>query len=180
MDGGTWVSSSMSYVRPTEGGHGDAWGAEAAARGGRGTQRIVRAGEVPAPVEVAQLLGVGPGDAVVVRQRVMYLDEQPCELTDTYYPMHVAGGTALAGTAKIRGGAMVLLAELGYAPGRVQEDVTARMPDEGERELLGMGDHEPVLCLHRVVLGEDERPVQVDVITMPAGRQRLRYELRMG
>ncbi|MFF7649006.1 GntR family transcriptional regulator [Streptomyces sp. NPDC007983] len=180
MPGDVWASTSMPYLRPAAGGQGDVWGQEAAALGRRGTQRIVRAGEVPAPEVVARLLGLEEGDRVVVRRRIMYLDEQPCELTDSYYPAHIAAGTALAGTAKIRGGAVALLAELGYVGRRVQEDVTARMPDQEERGLLGTGADEPVLRLERVVLDGDGRPIQADLITMPAHRQRLRYELTMG
>ncbi|GAA1089096.1 GntR family transcriptional regulator [Streptomyces javensis] len=175
-----WISSSMPYLRPVEGGQGDAWGEEAAAHGRRGTQRILHAGEVPAPAVVARLLRLENGDTVVVRRRIMYLDEQPCELTDSYYPAHIAAGTGLAGTAKIRGGAVALLAELGHVGHRVREDVTARMPDAQQRELLRTGAEEPVLCLERVVLDGNERPLQADLITMPAQRQRLRYELRMG
>ncbi|MBA6439781.1 MULTISPECIES: GntR family transcriptional regulator [Streptomyces] len=180
MTSDAWISSSMPYLRPVEGGQGDAWGEEAAARGGRGTQRILHAGEVPAPAVVARLLGLEDGDTVVVRRRIMYLDEQPCELTDSYYPAHIAAGTGLAGTAKIRGGAVALLAELGHVGRRVREDVTARMPAAQERELLRTGAEEPVLCLERVMLDAHERPLQADLITMPAQRQRLRYELRMG
>jgi len=175
-----WVSTSMPYLRPVAGGQGDVWGQEAAARGRRGTQRIVGAGEVPAPDVVARLLGLAEGEQVVVRRRIMYLDEQPCELTDSYYPVRIAAGTALAGTAKIRGGAVALLAELGYVARRVQEDVTARMPDEEERKLLRADADEPVLRLERVVLDGELCPIQVDLITMPAHRQRLRYELTMG
>ncbi|MEU0931230.1 UTRA domain-containing protein [Streptomyces samsunensis] len=181
MASDAWISSSMPYLRPVEaGGQGDAWGEEAAARGRRGTQRILHAGEVSAPAAVARLLGLEDGDTVVVRRRIMYLDEEPCELTDSYYPAHIAAGTGLAGTAKIRGGAVGLLAELGHVGQRVREDVTARLPDARERELLRTGAEEPVLCLERVVLDEDKRPIQADLITMPAQRQRLRYELRMG
>ncbi|MET7933290.1 UTRA domain-containing protein [Streptomyces sp. NPDC005322] len=180
MLGDAWVSTSMPYLRPAAGGQGDVWGQEAAARGRRGTQRIVGAGEVPASGVVVRLLGLAEGEQVVVRRRIMYLDEQPCELTDSYYPAHIAAGTALAGTAKIRGGAVALLAELGYVGRRVQEDVTARMPDEEERELLQAGPGEPVLRLERVVLDGDKRAIQADLITMPAHRQRLRYELTMG
>ncbi|MBP8534953.1 GntR family transcriptional regulator [Streptomyces sp. MK37H] len=180
MASDAWISSSMPYLRPVEGGQGDAWGEEAAARGRRGTQRILHAGEVSAPGVVARLLGLEDGDTVVVRRRIMYLDEEPCELIDSYYPAHIAAGTGLAGTAKIRGGAVALLAELGHVRRRVREDVTARMPDAQVRELLGTGAEEPVLCLERVVLDEDERAIQADLITMPAQRQRLRYELRMG
>ncbi|MEU8824376.1 UTRA domain-containing protein [Streptomyces sp. NPDC048636] len=178
MASDAWISTSMPYLQVA--GQSDVWREEAAARGRRGTQRIVRAGEVPAPAVVARLLGVGQEDMVVVRRRIMYLDDRPRELTDSYYPARIAAGTALAGTAKIRGGAVTLLAELGHVGRRVQEDVTARIADESERELLRTAEHAPVLCLERVVLDENEQPIQVDLITMPADLQRLRYELRMG
>lgn len=86
-----WVSTSLPYLMPRGTGQGDAWAAEAAAQGRRGTQRIVHAGEVPAPADVAALLGVPEGEPVVVRRRLILLDDEPSELTDTYYPAAIAG-----------------------------------------------------------------------------------------
>ncbi|MGW1411363.1 GntR family transcriptional regulator [Streptomyces sp. NPDC002403] len=180
MDTGEWVSTSVPYLVPPSGARGDAWAEEAAAEGRRGSQRIVRAGEVAAPEEVAELLGVPVGQPVVARRRVMYLDDEPCELTDTYYPLDIAGGTALAGAAKIRGGAIRLLAELGHAGVRVREDVTARSATDHEREQLRLASGEPVLQLTRVTLDDADRPIQVDVMAMPPRRQKLRYEIRIG
>ncbi|MGW7363260.1 GntR family transcriptional regulator [Streptomyces sp. NPDC054841] len=182
MSSSDWISTSLPYLTPrtqTQAGT-DAWGEEAAAQGRRGTQRIVHAGEVPAPREVAGLFGVAEGELVVVRSRVIELDGEPCELTDTYYPPGIAHGTRLAGTAKIRGGAVTLLAELGYVGVRVREDVTARVPSPEEREALRMGPNEPVLRLTRLTLDGGDRPIQADLMTMPAHRQRLRYEIRIG
>ncbi|MBB4891810.1 DNA-binding GntR family transcriptional regulator [Streptomyces olivoverticillatus] len=180
MSDSQWVSSSMPYLTPKSAGAADAWSAETAALGRRGTQRIVHAGEVPAPPVVAGLLGVPEGETVVVRRRLMLLDGLPNELTDTYYPAGIACGTPLAGTAKIPGGAITLLAELGYAGAAVREDVTARMPDEEEKEVLCTAPDEPVLQLTRLTLDRRGRPVQVDVMTMPAHRQRLHYEMTIG
>lgn len=177
MSAGAWVSTSMPYLTPQREGQPDAWGAELAASGRRGGQRIVGAGEVGASGEVAELLGVAPGEAVVVRRRVMVLDDVPCELTDTYYPASIARGTRLARTAKIPGGAVTLLAELGHTGVRVREDVTARMPDDDERAALRTEPGEPVLRLVRVTFDSADRPIQADVMTMPAHRQRLRYEI---
>ncbi len=177
---GTWTGSSAAYVRPPAEGEPDAWRAEAAARGGRGTQRILQAGEVAAPAVVADLLDVAQGASVVVRRRVMYLDDEPIELTDTYYPLHIAAGTPLCGTAKIRGGAVRLLADLGYVGQRVSEDVGARMPEDEERDILRLGPGQPVLTLTRLTLDAGERPLQADLMTMPACRQRLRYEMTVG
>ncbi|MFE4912557.1 GntR family transcriptional regulator [Streptomyces sp. NPDC056652] len=180
MSAGEWVSTSLPYLTPPGKGQPDAWSAELAARGRRGGQRIVGAGEVAASDEVAGLLGVAVGEPVVVRRRVMLLEDLPCELTVTYYPASIARGTRLAGTAKIPGGAVTLLAELGYVGVRVREDVTARMPAEEECEALRVEPGEPVLRLTRVTLDKEDRPVQLDKMTMPAHRQRLRYEMRIG
>ncbi|MEV7198013.1 UTRA domain-containing protein [Streptomyces sp. NPDC093510] len=170
----------MPYLKPRGEGQPDAWGAEAAARGGKGSQRIAHAGEVPAPDDVADLLRIAAGDPVVVRRRIIELDGEPCELTDTYFPVTIARGTPLAGTGKIRGGAVTLLAGLGHVGVRVREDVTARMPDAGERDTLRLGPNQPVLRLNRVTLDAEDRPIQADTMLMPAHRQRLRYEIRIG
>ncbi|MFJ6994746.1 GntR family transcriptional regulator [Streptomyces sp. NPDC003090] len=175
-----WTSTSMPYLTPRAQGQGDAWAEEAAAQGRRGTQRIVSAGEVAADDEPAALLGLPPGEPVVVRRRVIELDGEPVELTDTYYPAHIARGTPLAGTAKIRGGAVTLLAGLGHTGVRVVETVTARLPTAEERELLQLDSAQPVLRLARQTLDARDRPIQADLMTMPAHRQRLRYEMRTG
>ncbi|MFE0349151.1 GntR family transcriptional regulator [Streptomyces griseoluteus] len=180
MSDSKWVSASMPYLTPRDRGQSDAWGAEAAARGGKGGQRIVHAGEVLASDEVAALLGVATGEAVVVRRRVIELDGRPVELTDTYYPTAVARGTRLAERGKIPGGAVTLLAELGHRGVRVREDVTARMPDPEERAALRLDTGEPVLRLSRVTFDDADRPVQADLMVMPARRQQLRYEIRIG
>ncbi|MEU3227257.1 UTRA domain-containing protein [Streptomyces sp. NPDC006976] len=180
MGGNEWVSTSTPYLAAPSGAPGDTWAAEAAAEGRRGSQRIVRAGEVEAPGAVAELLGVAAGGSVVVRRRIMYLDGEPCELTDTYYPLGIAGGTGLAGTAKIPGGAVRLLAELGHVGVRVREEVTARRATGSECERLGMAEGDPVLQLTRLTLDGADRPIQVDVMAMPPRRQKLRYEIRIG
>jgi DNA-binding GntR family transcriptional regulator len=177
---GEWASTSAPYVVPRESGQGDAWSEEAAARGGKGTQRITQAGEVAAPSEVAQRLGGAAGERVVVRRRVMYLDGAPTELTDTYYPLAVARGTPLAGTRKIPGGAVTLLAGMGFRAARVHEEVYARMPDAAERDELALGEGEPVLCMTRVSEDGDGTPFQVDVSVFPAAGQRLRYDMKVG
>lgn len=110
----------------------------------------------------------------------MYLDGEPCELTDTYYPVEIARGTGLAATARIRGGAVRLLAELGHAGVRAREDVMARMPSGNERAALSLKDAEPVLELTRLTLDAEGRPIQVDVMIIPPRGQKLRYEIRIG
>ncbi|NEA10005.1 MULTISPECIES: GntR family transcriptional regulator [Streptomyces] len=179
MGEGEVISASTHYLAPSKDG-GDVWSAEAASAGRRGTQKIVSAGEAAAPERVADLLAVDQGRPVVARRRIMYLDGEPCELTDTYYPVEIARGTGLAGTAKIRGGAVRLLAELGHVGVRAREDVVARMPSESERVELSLQADEPVLELTRLTLDAHDRPIQADVMVMPPRGQKLRYEIRIG
>ncbi|MER7726515.1 UTRA domain-containing protein [Streptomyces sp. NPDC096323] len=180
MGEGEWTGASARYLARPLPGAGDAWGAEAAAEGRRGTQRIVRAGEVVAPDRVADLLGVGRGSRVVERRRIMYLDDVPCELTDTYYPLAIAADTGLGGTAKIRGGAVRLLADLGYVGVRAEEQVVARMPSGAEQASLALDAGVPVLELTRRTLDADDRPIQADVMVMSPRGQKLRYEIGIG
>ncbi|MFH8474734.1 GntR family transcriptional regulator [Streptomyces sp. NPDC018000] len=180
MGGGEWGSTSMPYLAGSAGTSGDVWAAEAAAEGRRGGQRIVRAGETQPPEAVAELLRTPAGQHVIARRRIMYLDGEPCELTDTYYPLDIAVGTGLAGTAKIRGGAIRLLADLGYVGVRACEEVTARSATDHEREQLRLTAGEPVLQLTRLTIDGADRPIQVDVMAMPPRRQKLRYEIRIG
>ncbi|MET3988228.1 UTRA domain-containing protein [Streptomyces sp. PvR034] len=180
MSEGHWTSASLPYLTPRAQGEPDAWTAEAAARGRSGGQRILYAGEQPAPDEVARMLRLPAGEGVVRRRRIIELDGTPCELTDTYYPATIAAGTPLAATAKIRGGAVTLLAGLGHVGVRAVERVTARLPTDEEREHLRTAPGEPVLLLSRVTLDAADRPLQADLMVMPADGGQLRYETRIG
>ncbi|MFI5981149.1 GntR family transcriptional regulator [Streptomyces sp. NPDC051555] len=180
MGEGQWTSASMPYLTPRAESESDAWTAESAARGRVGGQRILHAGEQPASEEVARMLRVPAGESVVRRRRLIELDGVPCELTDTFYPAAIALGTPLAGTAKIRGGAVTLLARLGHTGVRVVEHVTARLSTTEECGPLCVQPGEPVLVVSRVTLDSADRAIQADVMVMPAERAQLRYETRIG
>jgi DNA-binding GntR family transcriptional regulator len=174
-----WVSASAPYVAPRNSGASDAWTEESAKRGRKGGQKLVFAGEIEAPAEVAEAFGITEGAPVVARKRVITLDGDPIELTDTYYSAAIAAGTALAEPDKIKGGAVTLLAQLGYTPDRIHEAVTARMPTAAEQQVLGLGDRDPVLMLSRVTSDSEGEPIQVDLITMPARERHLNYEMQV-
>jgi len=174
-----WVSASAPYVAPRHTGARDAWTEESATRGRKGGQKLTFAGEIPAPPEVAEAFGISERDTVVARKRVITLDDEPIELTDTYYPSTIAAGTPLAEPRKIKGGAITLLSNLGHDSERVHEAVTARMPTEAEREALRLGDRDPVLILSRIAADSEGEPIQIDLITMPARGRHLHYELKV-
>ncbi|MFI6228698.1 GntR family transcriptional regulator [Micromonospora echinospora] len=168
-------STSDRYITP---GQGDAWAAEAAATGQRGTQRVTAAEEVTAPPEVAAALDLNPDATVVLRRRVMLLDGRPVELTDSYYPSSIAAGTPLAELGKIPGGAITLLADLGYTPNHAWDDITARTPTPKEQHELDITERDPVIVLTRLTFAADGTPFEYSVMTMTAAGRHLRYQTK--
>jgi DNA-binding GntR family transcriptional regulator len=172
-----WTGSSKPYI---ESGHGDAWGKEAAGQGRKGTQRILRAESAPAPHTVAEALDLSAGEPVIRRDRLILLDDEPVELAHSYWPAPIARGTALAETGRIRGGAVSLLAELGYTPGTVNEEVQTRPPTKEEAEALQLADNrEWVLTLTRTISTPDGRPYEVSVMVSPGRIGRLHYSMKV-
>lgn len=171
-----WTSTSTPYLLPRRPGQVDAWTQEAGARGG---QRLIEVAIKVPPAEVAESLGLAVGESAVARRRVMTLDGQPVELTDSYYPQSVAVGTQLAEHAKIRGGAPTLLRSLGYEVHRVAEEVEARATTPDEAEALGLEPGTPVLTLLRVTYSCSEQPIEASLMVMK-GPHRLRYEMEIG
>lgn len=172
-----WTGSSTPYIQS---GQGDAWGKEAAGQGRTGTQRILKAEAVPAPLAVAEALGLRAGAVTILRQRLVLLDDQPVEVANSYWPTSVAAGTALAETGKIRGGAVSLLSRLGYEPGSVTEDVQTRPPTREEAEALQLfGNSDWVLTLTRTISTRDGQPYEVSVMVSPGRIGRLHYSMEV-
>lgn len=170
-----WTGSSAPYLQSDQ---GDAWGKEAAAQGRTGTQRILRAEESPASQEVASHLDIAPGAPVVIRQRLIELDGHPIELANSYWPASFAADSALARTGRIRGGAVSLLASMGYEPESTQEYVTTRPPTREEAMALQLADNrEWVLCLTRII-ASGGIPYEVSVMISPGRIGRLHYSMK--
>lgn len=161
-------------------GGGDAWAAEAAEAGRRGTQRLLDARLAAATDEVRAALHLGPAEQVVCRSRLMLLDGVPVEIADSFYPASFAAGSPLAEPAKIRGGAVAALAALGRAATETAELVTARLPDKYEMDVLAITAQEPLLVLTRVSRDKAGEPVEYAVNRMVARRSApLAYRMRV-
>lgn len=175
-----WVGTSVPYLSPRATGQADAWSEEAAAAGQSGTQRLREVTTAIPPSDVISALALSPGEEAVVRRRTMFLDGTPVELTDSWYPVSIARGTALAEPRKIKGGAVTLLADLGYSPHEAREEIEFRTATAEEALELNIDSDTPVIALFRTVLTSDGTPFEVSMMTMlPEGR-RLRYRLKVG
>ncbi|GLY49253.1 GntR family transcriptional regulator [Lentzea sp. NBRC 102530] len=127
------------------------------------------------PADVAAGLRLVPGATAVVRTRVLFHDDQPVELSASYYPADIAVGSRLAKTAKIRGGAPEALAELGYPQRTFVDRISARPPTVEEAEALDLPDGTPVMRQLRVVYSDNERPVEASVLIKGAHLYELLY-----
>lgn len=172
-----WTATSVPYLAPRPKDQTDAWAEEAAEAGGRGTQTLREVTTAPAPPAVAERLRLRPGDGAVVRRRTMFLDGRPVELTDSWYPLAVAEGTAIAERRKIKGGAVTLLADLGYTAGEAEEEIEVRPATEHQASELGLPLGTSVLVLTRTTLTADDVPFEVSEMTMVTEGRRLRYRL---
>lgn len=174
------ADESAQYLRPAAPDQPDAWSRQAATEGQRGGQRLLYAGEVAASARVATTFGVEVGTPVVLRRRLILLNDHPVELTDSYYPLAIAADTPLAENRKIKGGAVTLLAQLGHQPIRGDEEVGARPPSNAEAEALELPPGEWVLDVHRTAWNASGAPVEVTVMTMPARGRTLHYSIEIG
>jgi DNA-binding GntR family transcriptional regulator len=174
------ADESALYLRPAAAGAPDAWTDQAAARGGTGGQRLLYAGVARPPQRIAVAMGVEPDDSVVLRQRLVLLDGAPVELTDSYFPLHIAGGTPLEEPRKIKGGAVTLLASLGYVGSKAEETVSSRPPTAAEQQALEITGSDWVLDVFRIVTGQNGNPIEVTTMTMPAAGRTLHYTVEIG
>ncbi|TYB49450.1 GntR family transcriptional regulator [Actinomadura chibensis] len=175
-----WVVSSLPYLSPRREGEVDAWTEEAAQAGRVGTQRLREVTTEVPPPNVASALGLPAGRPAVVRRRTMLLDGRPVELTDSWYPVEIADGTALAAMGKIKGGAVTLLANLGHSVHEAREDIAFRNATADEAAELNLPAGTPVIVLSRTCLDAEGVVFEVSVMVMVAEGRRLRYRLIAG
>jgi GntR family transcriptional regulator len=174
---GAQTITPAHYIAPSEPGQPYRWLTEAAKRQQVGKYRMLEVAEVVPPVEVARALRLEEGQTAMLRSRVGFLNDQPAELVHSYYPLELARGTRLADRRLIPGGSPAVLLELGY-PTRSQDDaVGARPATTDEYEALEIPRDVPVLEVFRVVYSDDEKPIEVTVLTKPAHRFKMGYRI---
>jgi GntR family transcriptional regulator len=175
-----WDGASAPYLAPRAPGETDAWTDQTARAGRAGTQQIREVTETVPPQDVAAALRLPAGGAAVVRRRTVLLDGAPIETVDSWYPASIAAGTALAEPRKIKGGAVTLLAGMGYVARGALDDISVRGATAAEAALLAIPVGAPVIVVFRVAVPENGIPFEATVMIMvPEGRH-LRYPLAVG
>jgi GntR family transcriptional regulator len=160
---------------PTDGGKYQ-WITAAERKGFAGRSELLDVEEVVPPHLVREAFGLGAEETAILRRQVMYLDDEPCELVEVYFPLDLATGTPIAERRRIKGGAGRVLAEAGFPTLRCVDRVAARWPTPQQQEALKMPTKLPVLRQFRVTYSADDRPIQAEVMTKAGHLYELEYE----
>jgi GntR family transcriptional regulator len=160
---------------PTDGGKYQ-WITVAEHKGMTARSELLDVEEAEAPAMVREAFGLAKGETAILRRQVMYLDEQPCELVEVYFPLDLARGTPIAERRRIKGGAGRILLEAGLPPLRCVDRVAARWPTPKQEKALKMPTRLPVLRQFRVTYSVDDRPIQAEFMFKAGHLYELEYE----
>lgn len=131
---------------------------------------------IPATEDVADRLNIEANALVVCRRLILYIDNRPNAIQDSYYPMDIAAGSELLNHEYIPRGTIRILEELGHKEVRHRDEVSPRMPNEEEDRLLQLGVGVPVLEWVRTAYS-DKRPVRLTWNVYAGNGIKLVYEL---
>lgn len=130
----------------------------------------------PASKSVAAKLHVAEGEPVVIRRSQRYIGGVPWLLIASYFPMDLAGGTALGQAGNIDQGSIKLLAQHGHQQVGFMDEIGARMPDAHEFDFFHLTTGTPVIVVNRTAYSAD-RPIRLTRYVYRADRVRLAHEV---
>lgn len=124
--------------------------------------RILSAELVEAPDDVAQALGLPTGSQVVRRRRLTLRDDEPVELSTSWFAGEVAeAAPRILETERILNGTMAYVEEMtGRRATSARDRVSARLATDEERDLLALPDPSAVIATRHSVLDADDQVIE--------------------
>lgn len=153
----------------------DQWMEEQADEGREPAQTItVEIVEPPEPIR--SRLGMKPGQTAVVRRRIRFLDGEPFNLNDSYFPLDLVHDTEIMMPHDIQRGANEVLAELGAKQVRAIDEIEVRMPTPHEADRLQLGPGIPVAVIRSIGYTANDMPVRGVITILPGTRHVIVFE----
>jgi DNA-binding GntR family transcriptional regulator len=153
----------------------DAWETDIERQGHNPTRQDLTVEIVQPAPDIAARLGLGPGDRVVIRRRVRYIDGKPAIISDDYFDEKIVRGTELAlpeDTTREN-----ILAEAGYEQTYDIDEILTRMPTPNEIHRLGIAPGTPVAEHIRTGYTASGKTVRVMVSIIPGDTLILQYTI---
>lgn len=144
---------------------------------GKTARQVSTVEELAVEADIAAHLRVEVGTPVAVRRRIMYADDEPLQLGDSYYPLSIVQDSKIMNLADVVEGTDQVLEDLGHTPTRYEDEITWRMPTAEETAKLRMVTGMPVGRLLRTTFDQHDRPVEVYIVILPADRHVLLYDV---
>ena len=120
--------------------------------------QVVSCDVIPAAEPVAQALQIAPGAPVQKAVRVRSTKEGPLSLITTHVPAALAKGFGRRELAKQP--ILLLLEKSGVRIGRATQTLSARLADAASAGHLGIAVGSALLAVTRLILDDEDRPVQ--------------------
>jgi len=125
-------------------------------------RRLLDCRRLRAPADVARLLGLKSGDAVVQVRRLLLAAEQPVVLDDIYLPGALFKGLTAERMSGYKGAMYRLFeAEFGVRMIRAEERIRAVAADQPQAEALQVAAGAPLLSVERLSLTYGDTPVEL-------------------
>jgi DNA-binding GntR family transcriptional regulator len=139
-----------------------------------------QAEQVPPPPPIARRLGLPPGGDAVMRTRyLLSADGTAVQLTTSYEPASITGGTVIAvpeqGAFAGRG-VIERMKAIGICVDEVTEEISVRPSLRSEATVLAISPGAPVLLVQRTHLAAGTAVEAADIV-LAADRFRLRYRI---
>jgi GntR family transcriptional regulator len=128
----------------------------------RAARQIIDCKRTRAPADLARLMGLRAGDALIQVRRVLSFDDVPAILEDIWLPGSPFKGLTLERLQDWRGPMYAMFeSEFGVRLVRAQEQIKAVLPDAAQAGLLGLDTPVPLLSVERVAYTYNDAPVEV-------------------
>lgn len=137
--------------------------------------RVLRVEQIEAPMDVAALLQLAPGEKAVHALRLRSMGGTPVMLSDAWAPVRL-GKQVTAASLRKQALYEILLAQ-GVKFGRVIQEITAELSDPIRARLMQTEVGARLLKIVRVLHDPDARPVQYISVTMTPGRSRILMDI---
>jgi GntR family transcriptional regulator len=134
----------------------------------------------PVPFDIADQLGVAPGEEAIIRERVMGdpATGRPTQLATSYISIGLAGELPiLAARDTGLGGIYDRIEEAGFGPIEWTEAITTRPPSPAEASRLGLAPGVALLRIVRLASSPGGRALEINDTRMSGEEFEIRYPL---